>query len=242
MTAVERVSSGDGTPCAQCGARFRQPKTAGRPRVYCSDACKQKAYEGRRAASVMTKSERDELAKVARMQAKVAKADIEQRQRDLLADVEGQLAAQYSAQHEAWEELVAEAKLAVDAVDAEIARRAAEMGVPEQFRPSIGLDYYSRGGNGMASRRAELRKVAQTRLEADARKAKVEVDRRTAEICIQLASGGLSSPEAREFLDAMPRVDELLPNLRMPELDTVRRTPELRMIEGEPAEDWQDGP
>jgi len=189
----------------------------------------------------MTKSERDELAKVARMQAAVAKADIEQRQRDLLAEVEAQLAAQYRANHEAWKELTAEAQRAIRAVDEEIARRCRELGVPERLRPSIGLSWYDRGESGDAKRRAELRKVAQTRLEADARKAKVEVDRRTAEIRMQLASGGLTTPEAHAFLDAMPRVDELLPELHLPELDTVKRSPELSVIESELAAELEAG-
>ncbi len=37
------------TKCARCGARLDAPKTTGRPRLYCSPACRKAAYEGRRA-------------------------------------------------------------------------------------------------------------------------------------------------------------------------------------------------
>lgn len=37
------------TKCARCGTRLDDPKTTGRPRLYCSPACRKAAYEDRRA-------------------------------------------------------------------------------------------------------------------------------------------------------------------------------------------------
>ncbi|MGK0722495.1 hypothetical protein [Leucobacter sp. W1478] len=37
------------TKCARCGVKLRELKTTGRPRVYCSPACRKAAYEDRRA-------------------------------------------------------------------------------------------------------------------------------------------------------------------------------------------------
>lgn len=37
------------TKCARCGTRLDAPKTTGRPRLYCSPACRKAAYEDRRA-------------------------------------------------------------------------------------------------------------------------------------------------------------------------------------------------
>jgi hypothetical protein len=37
------------TRCARCGGRLDNPKTTGRPRLYCSPACRKAAYEERRA-------------------------------------------------------------------------------------------------------------------------------------------------------------------------------------------------
>ncbi|MGW7596177.1 hypothetical protein ACWGK9_44965, partial [Streptomyces rubiginosohelvolus] len=37
------------TPCPQCGNPVSRPASTGRPRTYCSDACRQRAYRARRA-------------------------------------------------------------------------------------------------------------------------------------------------------------------------------------------------
>jgi hypothetical protein len=37
------------TTCARCGAKLREVKSTGRPRLYCSPACRKAAYEDRRA-------------------------------------------------------------------------------------------------------------------------------------------------------------------------------------------------
>lgn len=37
------------TKCVRCGAKLENPKTTGRPRVYCSPACRKAAHEDRRA-------------------------------------------------------------------------------------------------------------------------------------------------------------------------------------------------
>ncbi len=39
------------TACVRCGARLENPKTTGRPRVYCSPACRKAAYEDRRSGN-----------------------------------------------------------------------------------------------------------------------------------------------------------------------------------------------
>src|ERR1035438_4249653 len=58
----------------------------------------------------MTKAERYELSKVARMNATVAKRDLEARGAQQLADIEAQLARIYRADHEAIAHLTAKAK------------------------------------------------------------------------------------------------------------------------------------
>ncbi len=39
------------TACARCGAKFENLKTTGRPRVYCSPACRKAAHEARRSGN-----------------------------------------------------------------------------------------------------------------------------------------------------------------------------------------------
>lgn len=39
------------TVCARCGTKLESPKTTGRPRVYCSSACRKAAYDDRRSGN-----------------------------------------------------------------------------------------------------------------------------------------------------------------------------------------------
>ena len=167
----------------------------------------------------MTRGERTELATLVKMRARVAKDDIGSRQAQLLADVEAQLAAHYSPRHEAWADVTEQAEKMVKSVDADIAARCRELGIPERFRPSINVAWYGRGENADKNRRAELRKVAETRLAASAKAAKVEIDRSTADLLTTLAAGALESSESRGFLESMPSIDALMPRLSLPELE-----------------------
>lgn len=167
----------------------------------------------------MTSAERTELSKLIRLRARVAKSDIDARQAALVADAEAQLAAIYDSRHEAWADITTQVTQLVQKADAEIAARCRDLGIPEKLRPGINTVWYGRGENADRQRRAELRKVAETRLAANTKAAKVEVDRSAADLLTQLAAGALGSAEAKAFLDRLPTVDELLPRLDIPRLD-----------------------
>lgn len=167
----------------------------------------------------MTRKEREDLGRVARMRAKVAKDGVVQREAELLADVEAQLAAIYKAGDPAWKEIIAQAKQAVAAADAEIAEICRQRGIPEEFRPRLIADWYGRGENAAASRRGELRKVAQTRIAAAGRAAKTAIEAKTAEVLTELIAGGLESPEARAFLESIPTPQQLMPPVTIAELE-----------------------
>jgi hypothetical protein len=160
---------------------------------------------------VINKGEREELAKILTARERVAKSVVEQRAAELLADVEQQLAARYTISDDAWHDLTAAAKAAVQAADAEIARRCQSLGIPETFRPSLDLSWYSRGENADKKRRDELRRVAKTRIDALAKKALVVIQTRSLDGRTLLAAGALESDEARAFLASMPTVEALMP-------------------------------
>jgi hypothetical protein len=163
--------------------------------------------------SRMTSAERMELGKLVRLNAKVAKADAEARGKWLLADAEAKLAAKYKFEDEAWADITAAAEKAVREADAAIAAICRERGVPEEFRPSIQIGWFSRGENRKQERRAELRKVAQATVEAQVKEAQVEIDRQAAEQQRQITQAGLTSEEARAFIEDMPKPEHLLPPL-----------------------------
>jgi hypothetical protein len=174
------------------------------------------------AGQSMTKSERDELAKLAKRRERTAKAGIEHRAAELLADVEAQLASTYAPSNELWAELTAEAKRIVDGFDAQIAERCRVLGVREEFRPHLTLGWYGRGQNGDAQRRTELRKVAQAQIVAESRRAKYVIEARTTDVLTELAAGALHSHEAKAFLATIPTAGELMPTLSVDALEAGR--------------------
>lgn len=166
----------------------------------------------------MTRAEREELKALNRQRARVAKASIEQRKAELLADIEEQLAAIYGANDEAWQDLAEEAERLVRALDAQLAERCRERGIQPEFRPRLDCNWYGRGVNGDRHRRAELRKVAERRIQAEGRAAKVALDEAALAIATDLATAALTTAAARRFLEAMPSVSELMPTIDVGEL------------------------
>jgi hypothetical protein len=169
----------------------------------------------------MTKADRAELGRLMRLRAKAAKDEIESHAARVLANIEAQLAAQYPADHAAWADVTDHARRVIAEADTQIAQRCRELGIPERFRPSIHCSWYNRGENAMKDRRAELRRVAQTELAARVKAAKNTVDRRTADLLTQLAAGMLESSQAKDFLNAMPSVDDLMPPITLDDLKAI---------------------
>jgi hypothetical protein len=164
-------------------------------------------------SKIITKGEREELRKAILKNAKVARNYAKYHGVRILANVEEKLAAIYKFEDEALIDITAEAKKAVDDADAALAARCRERGIPENFRPSLSLGFYGRGENAIASRRAELRKVAQTRVEAMVMEATLAIDREEAAQLMQLTITGLTSDEAIAFLESMPSPEDLMPSI-----------------------------
>lgn len=172
----------------------------------------------------MSKTDREALARLVNERAKVAKAGVEGRQAELLADVEEQLAKEYRLDDEAWAAEAAAAKQAIGALNARIAEAGEELGVPEEFRPEALLIWSPRGANAIKERRGELRRVAMTRAEAMARKAKVAIDADAVGRRGLLVAGSLETSAAHDFLEAMPTPAELMPPLSIAELEAGSQT------------------
>jgi hypothetical protein len=85
------------------------------------------------------------------------------------------------------------------------------------------LSWYRRGENAVTSRRAELRKVAQTEIAARAVSAKAEVDRQAVIQLTRLAEGALETADAKQFLKAMPSAEEM-PPIALRDLELIKPT------------------
>lgn len=171
----------------------------------------------------LTKSERADLLKVARMNARVAKSGIAAREAELLAEFESQLAATYPANDPRWAAIVSEAERAVAEADAAVARACREAGLREEFRPRLGSYWHARGENGIGSRRAELRKAAGAAIAAAGKAARLQIERAEAEVCTSILADGLRSESAAEALASIPTPDALMPPLRLAEIEATTR-------------------
>lgn len=168
----------------------------------------------------MTRTEREDLKKLARDRARVAKADCDRRTADLKAMFEKQLIAVYDYNRdEVWKKAVEEASKAVDAAQEEISRRCEQLGIPAELAPRVTFTWERTGPYAVASQQQGLRRAAYKRIEAMERTAKHEIDRRLLDIQTELVTDGLTSGRAVEFLRSMPSVDALMPEINLLEID-----------------------
>ena len=169
--------------------------------------------------AMITKGEREDLQRLVRQREKVLKSAAKQRSSELIADFENQLGAIYAFDNDAtWAAAVKAAKAEVARANKTIAARSAALGIPKDFAPSVEFHWYGRGYNGVKERRAELRKMATTRIEAIQAKAITEIELASVEAQTQIAASGLTSEAARAFLDNLPRLETLMPKLSFEEV------------------------
>jgi hypothetical protein len=162
----------------------------------------------------MTRLEREDLQRLARYQEKILKSAARQRSAELMADFEQQAASIYDYdKDEVWKAAMEFAREAAEEARKQVDARAAELGIPENFRPGLNVYWHSRGRDGTRERRAELRRVAKTRIEALETEAIVKIELHTAETITRIIAHGLTSTAAREFLDSLPPVETLMPPL-----------------------------
>jgi hypothetical protein len=142
----------------------------------------------------MSKSEREDLQRLVRQREKVLKSAAKQRSAELIADFENQMGQAFAA-------------------------RCRELGIPAQFAPSLNFGWMPRGHeNAVSQRRAELRRMARTQIEAIERKAITEIEVQCLEAQTQLALAGLTSQAALAFVEKLPSIETLMPKLSFAEI------------------------
>ena len=165
-------------------------------------------------SAIMTKGERADLTRLVRQRERLMKTLASQRSAELLADFERQVGAIYSFDDdETWKAAHAAADKAVKDAKAVIAQRCKEMGIPKEFAPTITANWWDRGQNAMKERRTELRKMAVTRIAAQEKSARTEIEKISIQAQTELVAEGLTSDAAQAFLTNMPSVEVLMPAL-----------------------------
>ncbi|NRP22392.1 hypothetical protein LPJGGPFB_05651 [Ensifer adhaerens] len=166
-------------------------------------------------SSLMTKGEREELQRLVRQREKVMKSAAKQRSRELLADFENQISAEYAFDDDkVWAEAVRIVEPEIKKAQEAVARRCVELGIPRQFAPKLGLTWANRSyHSSVKERREELRLAAKAQVAALESKAVVQIELQSVEAQTQIAMAGLTSEAAHAFLATLPSVDSLMPEL-----------------------------
>jgi hypothetical protein len=168
----------------------------------------------------ITKSERKELIALAKKRERVAKNAAVHRSAKLRADFEKQLDTKYRPEDDPlWKELYKHAEQVVKETEQALAQDCRAKGIPEQCAPRIQLNWWDRGRNTFKNERTEMRRVAYSRIDELEKVAKFQIERVSLEIQTELAAGALESDEARIFLERMPSADQLMPTLKMGEIE-----------------------
>lgn len=172
---------------------------------------------------MITKSERTELSAIARRQFKVLRAEVGQREFELYAEIESQINTEYAEESKKWNDAVFLAKEKV---------REANRAVNDVFRDVAGVDYFEAterelvalNFHGVNLRQQELRAIstkheARAHIQAKVKAAVVALDRQEVDLLRDLSIGALESEEAKQFLRMIPTVSELVPTVRLAELE-----------------------
>jgi hypothetical protein len=182
----------------------------------------------------MTKGEREELKRLARERARVAKHDAQRRSADLKAMFEHQIADAFSYNSdETWSQAVLIAREECAKAQEMVAERCDALGIPSGMHPLVQFDWQSRGPSAVAGQQQNLRRVAHQRIAAQERGAIAEIDRAALEIQTNLVRAGLTSETAIEFLSAMPSVNDLMPPVNMDELEQPKPRRSIGMGDGD---------
>ena len=173
-------------------------------------------------AKPMTKSEREDLAKLIRNREKVMKSAARERSAELLAEFEQQMASVYSYdQDEVWKSATEAAAAAVADAQQAITERCSELGIPARFAPNVEFSWRGRGENAIKDRRTELRAVAKSRIEAIEKSACTKIEMLCLDAQSQILAHGLTSAAAIAFFDALPKVEVLMPPLEMASVEQM---------------------
>jgi hypothetical protein len=173
----------------------------------------------------MTRAERQELSSLIRKREKVMKARAQERSAALLAEFDAQSAKIYSFDDDAvWAKANAAAHEAIDKANQVVAERCRELGILEEFAPGLNFYWHGRGHNAVAERRAELRRAAKSKIEAIEKEAVSKIERMSLEAQTEVIASGLESQAAKDFLNAMPSMEKLMPPVLVTEIQSLVET------------------
>jgi hypothetical protein len=168
---------------------------------------------------VITKGERSELRSLIRQRFKVLRAEVMQRHAELEAEIEEGITAKYADVDKAW----ADAEFLIYEATRDANRKANDV-----MRGLLGDGWKAEKmivGVVMPDKPTEerhvLRREASVKIHAKIKSALLALDRQEADLLTKLTLGALESDEARGFLGEIPTVSQLVPAVRLLELEAA---------------------
>jgi len=164
----------------------------------------------------MLRYEREGLERLTRDRERLAKAAVDGRAAEMKADFERKISAEYSFdQDPVWKEAYQRAQLELHQANQKIASECEKLGIPRQFAPGIDVRWCSRGENMVKTRREELRKSAYAEIDVLTKNAKTQIGVAASGVRVRLLEGNLTSDDAKQFLESMPSIEDLMPMLSL---------------------------
>lgn len=170
----------------------------------------------------MTRAERSELGQLIRKRERVMKSQAAERAANMLAEFDRSSAQIYKFDDDkTWKVATDKASEIVKAANKTIRERCVELGIPAEFAPGLSFGWYGRGENAVAGRRAELRRMAVSKIKA----IEIETCRKIEQLSLtaqtEVIANGLESAAAREFLEKMPTLEQLMPAVDIKGMKTL---------------------
>jgi hypothetical protein len=173
-------------------------------------------------SDAMNGREREALAKLIRQRERLAKTAATERSARLRADFEQQLDRKYSFDEDpVWRAATLAAEQVMAEAQAKVAARSAELGIPRKFAPKLSLGWCDRGRNASKEERAELRRVANSRIEQLEKSARLAIEHASVAAQEQLLVGALTSTAAQAFLEQLPNIESLMPGVDLPAMEQL---------------------
>lgn len=167
---------------------------------------------------MITKGERTELRSIVRQQFRVLRSEVVQRQLEMAAQVETDLAERYADGDAAWQGIMHEIHEATLEANRRVNDALNNAGF--QVKGNYERVFISCAPIQQPTQdRMQLRHLAQTRIAAQVKAALLRLEREEADLLRTLAVGAIESDEARQFLERIPTVGELVSVARLAELE-----------------------
>lgn len=162
----------------------------------------------------LSAKEAHDLGQIIKERSKVLEAHAEEQATACLADFERKISATFAFDSDdVWKKAVAEAHHVIVDANKAIAERCKKLGIPEEFAPGLHLVWQERGQNSVATRRSELRRVAEAEVEAMKRAAITKIRRQSLDLRTQVVSMCVMSPEAKLFLESFAPVEDAMASI-----------------------------